>query len=95
MVLSGAQVSRLLAPTPPTKIRKANVSRIPNSSLDCFQMSFGMTEIAIALSSMPEEDLEHALETVGYVADHVEVSNRIMYVSKRHYKRPFCNVGCC
>jgi len=36
-------------------------------------MTYGMTEIAIALISMPEEDLEHALETVGYVADHVEV----------------------
>ena len=58
-----------------------------------FQMAYGMTEISIILISKPEEDFEHTLDTVGYVADHVEVSNGITYGSKRHYKRPFCNAG--
>ena len=58
-------------------------------------MAYGMTEISIAFASVPEEDLEHSLKTVGYVADHVEVSNELTYGSKRHYKRPTCNVDCC
>jgi hypothetical protein len=58
-------------------------------------MTYGMTEIGVVLISMLEQDLEHAVQTVGYVADNIEVSNGITYGSKRHYKRPFCYVGCC
>ena len=40
-------------------------------------MTYGMTETGVILISLLEQDLEHASETVGYVADHVEVSNGI------------------
>jgi hypothetical protein len=47
-------------------------------------MVYGMTEIGIVSMSMPEEDFEHEAETVGYVADHAEVSNGIIHGSKSH-----------
>jgi hypothetical protein len=58
-------------------------------------MVYGMTEICIVFMSTPEEDFECRAETVGYIADHAEVSNEITCGSERHYKRPVCKFDCC
>jgi hypothetical protein len=50
---------------------------------DCFQMAYGMTEIGLVFISMPEDSFEEAADTVGYLADHVEVSDGVAYEAKR------------
>ena len=56
-------------------------------------MTYGMTGILVMLISLPGEEIEHALQAVGHVADHVELCNGVTCGSTRRYKRPFCNLA--